>query len=278
MTKVFYKENWQNVEDLVFNFGNRGIKYGDGFFETMTVHDGQIKFLKDHLERMERTASLLGLELSNSGFHKQLLIETIHSFSKISQYNNCSIRIQFFRLHGSRYTPSSPKVDFYIECSTLNSGTYQIGQKIESVGIFNEHLLQKNSLLESIKSSNSLHYVLAKAYAAKHDFSDVILMNTSDEIAEFSSSNLFIDLGDQIITPPLSSGCLDGIIRRQLLKPNLSGLFNIQESVIKEQDLLNAQSIYGTNTTKGIFHIIKYREKVLGPGKANKIQSMLNKL
>ena len=130
----------------------------------------------------------------------------------------------------------------------------------------------------SIKSSNSLHYVLAKAYATKHDFSDVILMNTSDEIAEFSSSNLFIDLGDQIITPPLSSGCLDGIIRRQLLKPNLSGLFNIQESVIKEQDLLNAQSIYGTNTNAGIFHITKYKEKAFGPGKANKIQSKLNKL
>ena len=173
MTKVFYKGNWQNVDDLVFNFGNRGIKYGDGFFETISVHDGQIKFLKDHMERMERTASLLGLELPSSGFQKQLLIETVDSFSKISQYNSCSIRIQFFRIHGSRYTPSSPKVDFYIECSTLSSGTYQIGQKIESVGIFKEHLLQKNSLLESIKSSNSLHYVLAKAYATKHDFSDV---------------------------------------------------------------------------------------------------------
>lgn len=265
------------LNSKVFNFSNRGIKYGDGFFESMRVFNSKIYFLEDHLKRVAQTAELLDLDLSTCNFNKQILENTLETYLKKHDKPNCAIRIQFFRKDGLKYTPNSANTEYFIEFSSTDENQYKKGVNINHLGVYEKHLLQKNCSLSSYKTSNSLIYILAKAYARKTNLDDIILLNTEQEVAEFSAANIFLDFGDKIITPPLSSGCLDGIIRRQLLKPELAMEFNISVDSIKQTDLFKAVAIYGTNTSSGVFYVKNLNDKSYSTGVSEKLLKLLQK-
>lgn len=266
ITEIYYQNQWVDPHAKVFDFSNRGIKYGDGFFESMRVFNNQFCFLKDHLERAQTTAEILGFDLRKAGFTKAMLETSLQTFLSKHQINNCAVRIQFFRTHGNKYTPLDSTTTYYIEFTELNQSKYSEVSAVEEADIFKKHLIPKGSLLSALKTSNSLIYVLAKQYCTSNNLGDTILLNTERELVEFSSSNLYIDTGDKILTPPLSSGCLDGIIRRQLLKPTLKNKFNIIEANLKEKDLKKATAIYGSNTSTGIFYINKIGNQTFEKG------------
>lgn len=274
--KIFHKDSWHEPDAKIFSATNRGVKYGDGFFESMTAFDNKICFLKDHFERIRKTASLLELDVEKAGFTKELLNQSLDHFINYNQLTACAVRVQFFRSRGSKYTPDSMDCDFYIEFSEKTYSKFSVEFKFEKSGLYKEHLLQKNSTLSPLKTSNSLLYVLAKSYIKKNNLNEVILFNNNLEIAEFSSSNIYLDMGDKILTPPLSSGCLDGIIRRQLLKPEAKERFHIQEFDLYESDLENAMAIYGSNTSMGIFFIEQIGHKTYTSGQSVALIEFIN--
>ena len=274
--KIYYKDSWYDADAKIFSITNRGIKYGDGFFESMTAFNKKICFLEDHFERIKKTASVLEFDVKKAGFTKDLLNRNLDHFIKSNQLNACAVRVQFIRSFGSKYTPASMDCDFIIEFSGKTSTKFSAELKLEKSGLYKEHLLQKNSTLSPLKTSNSLLYVLAKSYCTKNELNDVILFNNNLEIAEFSSSNIYLDMGDKILTPPLSSGCLDGIIRRQLLKPETKKHFHIQEFDLYESDLENAVAIYGSNTSMGIFFIEQIGQQTYTSGQSVALTEFIN--
>lgn len=275
-SKIYYKGNWYEPNAKLFSSTNRGIKYGDGFFESMTAFNSKICFLDDHFERINKTASVLELDVEKAGFTKDLLNKILDDFIKSNQLNACAVRVQFTRSYGSKYTPSSIDCDFYIEFR--EKATYKFSENLifDTSGLYKEHLLQKNNLLSPLKTSNSILYVLAKSYCKKNGLNEVILFNNALEIAEFSSSNIYLDMGDEILTPPLSSGCLDGIIRKQLLKYEAKNRFNIREFDLHERDLKKAVAIYGSNTSMGIFYIKQIDNKKYTAGKSTALTEFIN--
>ncbi len=274
--EIYYKDSWHEPDAKIFSSTNRGIKYGDGFFESMTAFNNKICFLEDHFERIKKTASILEFDVEKAGLTKDLLNQTLSHFIKSNQLNACAVRVQFIRSYGSKYTPASMDCDFFIEFSDKTSSKFSAGLKLEKAGLYKEHLIQKNNTLSPLKTSNSLLYVLAKSYCIKNELNEVILFNNNLEIAELSSSNIYLDMGDKVLTPPLASGCLDGIIRRQLLKPEAKEHFNIQEFDIFESDLENAVAIYGSNTSMGIFCIQQIGHKTYTSGQSVALTEFIN--
>ena len=274
--KIYYEASWYEPDTKIFNATNRGIKYGDGFFESMTAFDNKICFLEDHFERIRKTASLLELDVEKAGFTKELLNQSLNHFIKSNLLTACAVRVQFFRSHGSKYAPESMDCDFYIEFSEKTYPKFSAELKLEKAGHYKEHLIPKNNTLSSLKTSNSLLYVLAKSYCKKNDLNEVILFNNNLEIAEFSSSNIYLDMGDKILTPPLSSGCLDGIIRKQLLKSEAKRHFNLREFDLHENDLENAIAIYGSNTSMGIFSVEQIGHKKYTAGQSVALTEFIN--
>jgi len=84
--------------------------------------------------------------------------------------------------------------------------------------------------------------------AQQRGFDEVILLNEQGEVAECTSANIFIANGNEVWTPPLSSGCLPGITRDVILRIQAPGI-QVREKVLLPADLESAGEVFITSTT-----------------------------
>jgi branched-chain amino acid aminotransferase len=102
--------------------------------------------------------------------------------------------------------------------------------------------------------------VLAARYARREGFDEGLIWN-GESVAEASSSNVFIIKEQQLITPPLSSGCLSGVMRKYLLAHASTCGLDPVEKKISANELLEADGMLLTNVIQGIRWVKKYRER-----------------
>ena len=87
-------------------------------------------------------------------------------------------------------------------------------------------------------------------------------MNDSKNVVEAIQGNLFMLTGNKLITPPVSEGCLNGVMRKQILELAKKMVdLEVIEEVISPFDLQKADELFVTNVIKGIQPITKYRKK-----------------
>ncbi len=275
MKSIFYQNTWYSDDEKLFTADNRSLKYGDGFFESLLAVNGRINFLDLHLKRIQTSSRLLGFNLEESGFSEAVLLESTAHFLQTIKQKHARIRIQFFRYGGKQYAPADAKTAFYIQFTLDASGGFSPNQVGKTLSIFKDYLIANDNPLSNLKSSNSLIYVLAKKQIQHIDTDEILLLNLKGQIAEFSSSNIIVDLGDRLITPPLSSGCLDGIVRSFLLQ-HKSPDFNLEEQEIELKDLESAQAIYGINTSIGAFYIKQFNNITYTSGRISQLIELLN--
>lgn len=275
MKSIFYQNNWHSDDERLFTADNRSLKYGDGFFESMRAVNGRINFLELHLKRIQKCSQLLGFNLRESGFSEAELLDSTAHFLQTNKQLHAWIRIQFFRYGGKQYAPADGKTAFYIQFALDEVGGFSTNQVGKTLYIFKDYAVANDNPLSNLKSSNSLIYVLAKKQVQNIDSDEILLLNSKGQIAEFSSSNIIVDLGDRLITPPLSSGCLDGIVRSFLLQQKYSDL-NLEEQEIELEDLKSAQAIYGTNTSVGAFYIKQFNNIKYPAGRLRQLIELLN--
>ena len=119
--------------------------------------------------------------------------------------------------------------------------------------------------------------MLAMNFAKENKLDDVLFLNYKKNIVETSNSNVFIYANNQLITPKITEGCVDGIMRHIIiLVKNLD--LKIVESEINVDDMLNAQEIILTNAVSGIRFVSVFRTKRYMNFMAKKIFEEINKL
>jgi branched-chain amino acid aminotransferase len=89
-----------------------------------------------------------------------------------------------------------------------------------------------------------------------------LILNDSKNIVEAINGNIFMVVGYKLITPPISEGCLNGIMRKQILAlAKKIDHLEVLEEVISPFDLQKADELFITNVISGIQPISKYRKK-----------------
>ena len=104
--------------------------------------------------------------------------------------------------------------------------------------------------------------VVGSIYAKENDLHNCLVLNTDKKVVEALNGNLFLVKGDRVKTPPLSDGCLKGVMRTQLLRI-LQEDFNMitEEASISPFELQQADELFITNVIWGIQSIGRYRKK-----------------
>lgn len=212
---------------------DRAFQYGDGLFETIRYENGQVWFWPDHYDRL--SAGMAALHLTPPiGFSIDTLHNAVVDLLGVNGLTNqCTrIKLQVWRQPGGLYTPAVHDANVLI---TAQPGQpFAITDKTK-IGVYDEVRVMY-SAISRYKTLNSLPYVLAGIYRQAHGYDDVLLFNAGPEryVAECSASNLFWLSGDTLHTPALESGCVDGILRRQVLRaadalgiPTNVGLFTL---------------------------------------------------
>ena len=241
-------------DEKVFTINNRAFKYGDALFETIRIIDGEPCFIEDHFVRLKKGMKVLKM---HSGNKEQVtrLIEKNHI------KKGGRIRLTVFRSAEGYYTPEEGEGKSYvIEAVSLADNSYVLNEKGSSVDIYNE-LKRRRNVLSQIKTTNNIPHVLTGIYKRENNLDDCIVLNDQDRIVEAISSNIFLYKNNNLYTPSLDEGCMDGVMRRQVLRIAKEMNINVFEGMVNGSMLLQADELFLTNAIKGIEWVVAYREK-----------------
>ena len=240
---------------------NRALLYGDAVFETFKVVDNKILFLEDHYFRLMSSMRILRMKIPMN-FTLEYLEEQIISLTlKLNIANNARVRMTVFRKDGGLYAPETNEISFIITAKENSSREYLLKKENYEVELFKDFHVSKH-LISSLKTTNKIIQVVASVFAKENGFDDCILINDEKNVVETISGNIFMVLDNQIITPPVSDGSLNGIMRKQVINELKSSTdFNVIENSISPFDLQKADELFLTNVITGIQPITKYRKK-----------------
>jgi branched-chain amino acid aminotransferase len=240
---------------------NRAFLYGDAVFETVKIKDSKVLFLEDHYFRLMSSMRVIRMEIPMNftmEYFEELILELV--LAKQIQ-TSARARITVFRNDGGYYLPKTNTVSFLVNAEPLLDPLYLLNQKEYVVDLYTDFYIPKQ-LLSSIKTTNKIINVTASIYANENGLDNCILLNDSKNVVEALQGNFFMLKGSKLVTPPISEGCLNGVMRKQILSlaRKMENL-EVVEEIISPFDLQKADELFITNVIKGIQPISKYRKK-----------------
>ena len=230
---------------LPFNTNNRAFQYADGFFETIAFRNGEIRFLKDHMLRIKRGARVFNYQLPNTLLFKEDLTATISDLlDKNELKEDATIKIIVWRKEGGKYEPNTQEVDFIIK--VVPKTWAEKPTILDKVALYSE-FENAYTPISPIKSIASANYVLAGIYKQQQQLDDLIILGEDKAISECLYSNIFWIEKEVLYTPSYLTGCVEGVMRKQLFKACIQHGIPFQEGVFGLQDLLEAEFVFNAN-------------------------------
>jgi branched-chain amino acid aminotransferase len=170
---------------------------------------------------------------------------------KNGHISGARVRLSITRGDGGLYDAKNHTPNFIIQTWALPEGNGEWNSNGIVTGVYKE--VQKScDMLSNLKHNNFLPYILAALYAKNEKWNDAILLNTSGNICDSTIANVFILKDEEVFTPALSEGCVAGIMRQELIQFLKSNDWQIQEKAITEEELLNADEVFLTNSMYNI--------------------------
>lgn len=196
-----------------------------GLIESL-LWQGSFERLDRHLARLAASASALGFTVARDRIER--LLET--GTRQLPPDQPYKIRIVFER-SGEMWLGSQP-----------------VAERGEERVMLAATLLDPADRLSRHKTTRRTVYDRAAAYAARHGLADLIFLNRRQELAEAGSSNVFLQFGDELLTPHVAAGILPGVYRQHLLDTRS----DVHEAVLTLPDLLQADAVYLSNSVRGL--------------------------
>ena len=257
---------------------NRAFYYGDGLFETIRLQGKRLVFWEDHLARLKRGMKILGLnpgvnkisgnispgtragendpeeietELSNWGKQIQEEIKRIIPPGAVSPDDVHRVRLSVWRAGGGKYTPETDGIDWLLEIEPVVK-VKEEKEPTKSIRLipFN-HIKLGFGPLSSLKTLNTLPYVLAARFAKIQAYDDALLLGP-EGIAETSRANLFAVIKGNLFTPPLTAGCVDGVLRKNVILWTENEGIPFTQAPISLKMISQATEVFTTNVIQGI--------------------------
>lgn len=256
---------------------NRAFAYGDGVFETLKIVSGKILFWEDHYLRLMASMRIMRMEIPQSftmDYLEKQILDTAQAH--LPESKSTKARITVFRNEGGLYTPVDNSVSFVITAAPLDTPFYLFSTEKYEIELFKDYQIN-SGLLSTIKTTSKAIHTLAGIFAQENDFDNCILLNENKMVVEAINGNIFLVFGNTIKTPPISDGCLRGVMRKQLL--NLAKQipdYMFEETTISPFDLQKADEVFITNVITGIQPVTLYRKKQYQTTAAKNLLTKLN--
>lgn len=202
--------------------------------ETM-LWDGEFTLLNRHLDRMESSALYFGFP-----FDRARITATLFDLCKSPPFKSGSRRRVRLTLAADGRAATEVS-DCPYESSEIS--IWLTDERISSSDPFRRHKTTRRDPLDRLYKK-----------AREHGFDEVIFANENGDITEGAISNIFIERRGNLVTPPVTSGLLPGILRRHILETREGSL----EAVLKVDDLKSADVIYLCSSLRGLRRVTSF--------------------
>jgi branched-chain amino acid aminotransferase len=237
--------------------GQLGLLAGWGVFSTLRVQDGVLFEYPRHWARMARDAKLMHVPFAHDpaevhGWLMQLV--------EANLAQNATLRVVVIRNTGGIWEGPSPTGQpSDVMALTADLKSWGAGATLMT----QPHARHAANEFAGAKILSWAQNLTWAERAQQAGFSEMLLLNERGEVAECTSANLFVGEGDQVSTPPLSSGCLAGITRQVLLENIRVRGIDIRERVLFPADLRNADAVFITSTTRDLLSVSRVDDQEL---------------
>jgi len=221
---------------------NRGLAFGDGFFETLIFADGCLRLAADHAARMQRAAAALYLTLPAALATAEALEKTLTRLAEASQLPAARLRLQLWRAGGGRYTPPTDAAEWLAtaEAFTPDDAPLQrVDFALATQSIF--------SPLSFCKGPQAWLYVRAAHERQQHGLDEIILCDAAGHVAEAGAAAIFWVKDNVLYTPALASGCVAGVRRAAVLRAARAAGLAYREGLFGPAALRTADAAFTAN-------------------------------
>lgn len=254
---------------------DHGFLYGDGVYETLRAYGGRIFMLRQHLERLERSARLIGLTLPLTISDWPPLLDTALRRNGLS---DAYLRLTISRGEGAIGLDPSlcPTPTLVVVAQPLPSYPPHLYDDGVRLIISQTRRNLAEALPPHIKSLNFLNNILAKREATLAKAFDAVMLNATGHLAECTTSNLFFVRQGRLCTPAVGCGILDGITRNVVLQLARALRLEAEEGAYPPAHVFAADECFLTNTTMEIMPVQSLNDRPIGAGKPGPLTQALH--
>jgi branched-chain amino acid aminotransferase len=246
---------------------DHGLLYGDGVFEGIRAYSGIVFKLKEHIDRLYRSAHAIMLEIPMT---KSEMIKAVLEALKKNNLKNAYIRLVVTRGVGDLGLDprkcSKPTVSIITE-PMLHLHAPEVKERGITTVIVWVRRDPVDATTHEIKSLNYMNSILGKIEANISGADEAICLNRAGFVCEGVGENIFMVKEGKIFTPPISSGALDGITRTVIMRLAEKLGYEAIEKNITPNDLLTADEAFFTGTAAEVTPIREINKRIIGNGK-----------
>ena len=245
---VFHNDRLLPIEKVRLSPGQAGLINGWGLFTTLRIVRGEAFAFERHWRRLEKDAAIICLPMPYAGPRVRVQLQEVIRANKVAEgcariylvYN----QVGFFRSDESQAT-----VDLIISTAPLPEYREPLRLTVR------EHGRHAASALTGVKTISWLNNVWSVAQAQKEGFDEVVMLNERGEVAECTAANIYVVKGDLVLTPPLSSGCLEGVTRGILFEIAGEAGSAAKEQTLKLEDFYTADEVFLSSTNRNVIGV-----------------------
>lgn len=250
-TNCIYNGHLISLYEPAISFTNRAFRYGDSLFESIRYSKGKVMFLADHIKRIKLSMTILRMNVPAEFSTTNIEALILHLINQNNISSDARIRLTVFRNDGGYYTPDTNDISFLIETEALETEGYTLNQKGLWVDVYAE-IKKPISKIANLKTGSALLYVMAGLTKKSLKLDDCLLINENGHIIESISANIFVIKNGSLYTSPLADGCIEGVMRKQILTlASLNRILTFEQS-LTVNTLMNGDEVFLTNAIKGI--------------------------
>ena len=256
---ILHNDQIREASDKALSAGQVGLLSGWGVFSTLRVIDGAIFAWERHWARVAKDAALFHVELpADPEALRRRLLDLIEA----NRAPSCTLRLAIVRNGGGMWAGAPTGCASDVIALTADTKYWGGGVKLA----WAEQGRHAASPFAGAKILSWALNLRLLEMAQDRGFDEVILLNEHGQVAECTSANLFIANGDQVLTPPLSSGCLPGITREVILTELHVPGVRICEKELTQADVESADEIFITSTTRELLRVLEIEGRKVGRG------------
>lgn len=245
---VFHNHRLVRIDQVRLSPGQAGLLNGWGLFTTLRIFEGEAFAYERHWRRLEKDAARTRLPFS---FDAEEVRRHLGELLRANQVREGTARIYLIynRIGFWQSEEPFPEVDLIIYSAGLPG--YREPARLS----LRPDARHAAAPLAGTKVTAWLNNVWNLAEAVRQGFDEVVLLNERGEVAECTTANIFCVRGGKVLTPPLSSGCLEGVTRSILLEIGSHAGVQVSEHTLRPDDLFSAEEVFVTSTNRSLLSV-----------------------
>ena len=245
--------------ELIIGPTNRGLRYGDGIFETIKLKNGELILGNEHFARLWKGMQMLQFDIPKL-FTPEKLEEEILHLAKKNKLSTARIRLTIIRGNGGIYDPKNHTPNYIIEAIKLPEDNGPLNINGLQICLF-EDAVKSIDLFSNLKTNNYLPYFMGAIFAKKQQCNDALILNSKGNICDTTIANIFYIKEETIYTPALTEGCVAGVMRQWIIDNVGEFNFKVVKTAISKEDLLMAEEVFLSNSIYNIRWVASFENK-----------------